>query len=192
MVANRRTLPRFGSLPLAIGVCFLLIAPANVVAQSNNSQPILILESVNTIHGIGGKQVELFVRLKQDGTVEWDKPVWQKQGGWTYSRKAASIPPDQVTAISKRLAVLNKDSFRTRMGPYNSYTDTSVELQMRILTSAGSVAFLVINPWPCGLPSCSMGKSKPLPEDVKAGICEASKLRAQLSGDPVDPMCKTQ
>ena len=193
MVANRCTLPRFGSLPLAIGACFLLIAPANVVAQSNNSQPILILESVNTIYGIGGKQVELLVRLKQDGTVEWDEPVWQKQGGWTYSRKAASIPPDQVTAISKRLVVvLNKDSLRTRMGPYNSYTDTSVELQMRILTSAGSVAFLVVNPWPCGLPSCSMGKSKPLPEDVKAGICEASRLRAQLSGDPVDPMCKPQ
>jgi hypothetical protein len=192
MVAKRRTLSRFGSLPLAMVACFLLIAPAHVVAQSNNSQPILILESVNTIYGIGGKQVELFVRLKQDGTVEWDEPVWQKQGGWTYSRKAASIPPEQLTAIGKRLAVLNKDSFRIKMGPYNTYTDTSVELQMRILTSAGSVAFLVVNPWPCELPSCSMGKSKPIPEDVKAAVCEANKLRVQLAGGPVDPMCKPQ
>ena len=177
---------------LAMGACFLLCGQVNVVAHGNNSQPIFILESVNTIYGIGRKQVELLVRLKQDGTVEWDEPVWQKQGGWTYSRKSASIPPEQVVAISKRLAVLSKDSFQTKMGPYNSYTDTSVELQMRILISAGSVAFLVVNPWPCALPSCSMGKSKPIPRDVKASVCEANRLRAQLAGDTVDPMCKPQ
>jgi hypothetical protein len=29
-------------------------------------------------------------------------------------------------------------------------------------------------------------------EDVKVSICQASKLRVQLSDDPVNPMCKPQ
>lgn len=169
----------------------LLVPPQTFAAQTNNSKA-LILESTNNIHGIGGKDTQLLVRLKQDGTAEWEESVPQKPHGWKYRRKVSSVSPEQVTSIRNRLAALNMDSFRAKMGPYNTYTDTSVELQVRMLTSKGSVTFSVLNPWLCALPSCSMGKSKPIPEDVKVVICEVQKLRAQLAGEAVDPMCKPQ
>ena len=192
MAAKSRTSIWLNFVPLVLGVCFPLSLPADVAAQTNISEPVLVLESTNVIYGIGGKDTQLLVRLKQNGTVEWEEPVRQKSRGWTYKRKTASISSQQVTSISKRLAVLNKDSFRSKMGPYNSYTDTAVELHLRILTSQGSVAFSVSNPWLCTLPSCSMGKSKPIPEEVKSVICEVQKLRAQLASESVDPMCKSQ
>jgi hypothetical protein len=192
VVANARTSVWFGLFLIIVGVCYAFGSLANIAGQTNNSKPVLILESTNNIYGIGGKDTQLLVRLKQNGTVEWEESVWQKPRGRTYQRKTSSISSEQVTSISNRLAVLSKDSFQAKMGPYNSYTDTSVELQIRMLTPTGSVAFSVLNPWLCTLPSCSIGKSKPIPEDVKAVICEAQKLRAQLAGEAVDPMCKPQ
>jgi len=192
VAANARTSVWFGLFLIVLGVCFVLSSPADIAAQTNNSKPVLILESTSNIYGIGGKDTQLLVRLKQDGTVEWEESVRQKPLGRTYQRKVSSISREQVTSISDRLAVLNKDSFRAKMGPYNSYTDTSVELQVRMRTSNGSVVFSVLNPWLCTLPSCSMGKSKPIPEDVKAVICEVQKLRTQLASEAVDPMCKPQ
>jgi hypothetical protein len=192
MAANVRSALRHRFFMSAIQLCVLLKPPVNAVAQTNGSNSVLILESTNNIYGMGGKDSQLLVRLKQDGTVEWDEPVLQKPLGREYKLRVASIPREQVTSISKRIAALNKVSFPAKMGPYRSYTDTSVELQVRILTSSGSVAFSVLNPWLCTLPSCSMGKSKPIPEDVKVVICEVSKLRAQLAGEPTDPICKAK
>jgi hypothetical protein len=192
MAANARTSAWFGLSLIVLGVCIALSSHADFSAQTNNSKSALLLESINNIYGIGGKDTQLLVRLKQDGTVEWEESVWQKPLGRTYQRKISPISPEQVISIGNRLAVLNKDSFRAKMGPYNSYTDTSVELKVRMLTSKGIVAFSVFNPWLCTLPSCSMGKTKPIPEDVKAVICEVQKLRARLAGEAVDPMCKAQ
>src|ERR1700722_20021937 len=141
MAANARTSACFGLSLIVLGMCIALSFCANIAAQTNNSDAALLLESTNNTYGIGGKDTHLLVRLKQDGTVEWDESVRQKARGGAYKRKISSISAEQVTSIGNRLAVLNKDSFRAKMGPYNSYTDTSVELQMRMLTSKGSVAF---------------------------------------------------
>jgi hypothetical protein len=192
MIGDVRSFLRHCIVVLAIPLCILLSPLANGVAQTNSPNGVLILESTNNIYGMGGKDSQLLIRLKQDGTVEWDEPVLQKPRGRGYKLRVASIPREETTSISNRLAGLTKDSFPAKMGPYGSYTDTWVELQIRIRTSSGIVAFSVLNPWLCRLPSCSMGKSKPIPVDVKAIICEVSKLRAQLAGEPFDPMCKAQ
>jgi hypothetical protein len=188
MAATVRNRLGYLSFLLAIRLCILLSPIPRAAAQTNSYPPALILESTNTIYRMGGKNSQLLIRLRQDGTVEWEEPRLDK----SHKLRTASIPPEQVASISKRLAALKKDTFRAKMGPYRTYTDTSVELQIRTMTSSGSVAFLVLNPWLCQLPSCSMGNSKPMPKDVKTVICEVSELHAQLAGGSVDPMCKPQ
>jgi hypothetical protein len=143
MEANVRSVHGIFLFLLALGLCVLLSPIADTAAQTNSSQPVPILESTNDVYGIGGKDTQLLVRLKQDGTVEWDEPVLQKPLRREYKLRVTSIPREQVLSISKRLAALNKDSFRQKMGPYGSYTDTIVELQIRV----GSIEFSVLNPW---------------------------------------------
>jgi hypothetical protein len=192
MIAKRAKSCWSRLLLLALRACFLLGLLESADAQTNSSQQILVLESTNTIfYGDGHKDVQLLVRLTQNGKVQWEEPVWQKQLGLSYKRRVASISPEQVGAIKERLDRIGRNSFHTKIGPYNTYTDTSVELRLRVHTSAGSLAFTVINPWPRD-PPYSSSKTKPLPTDVRAVICEASRLRAQLAGEPVPPMCESQ
>jgi hypothetical protein len=189
----KRAKSRWSRLLLfALGAFFLLGLLKSADAQTNSSQQILVLECTKTIFsGNGHKDVQLLVRLTQNGKVQWEEPVWQKQLGLSYKRRVAWISPEQVGAIKERIDRIDRNSFHTKIGPYNSYTDTSVELRLRVHTSAASLAFTVINPWPHD-PPYSSSKIKPLPTDVRAVICEASRLRAQLAGEPVPLMCESQ
>jgi hypothetical protein len=79
---------------------------------------------------------------------------------------------------------------RDRMGPYHIYTDTSVELRIRLTNAQGVLAFTAVNPWSCG--TGSGFTRKPLPKDVKTVVCEIDRLRALEGPDErLDPMCTT-
>jgi hypothetical protein len=170
-------------LVLELSFPFFHLKPA--CAQANRSGPVVVLEATETIYGLHSKSVQLLVRISGDGKVEREE--WD---GKSYKRRVKSVSVEQVSSIKKNLYLADKDTFHARMGPYNTYTDTSSEVRVRVFTSNGSLTFTVINPWPCELLSCSFGRSKPLPKDVKAIICEVGSLRTQLAGEPVYRMCK--
>ncbi len=129
------------------------------------------------MRGMGGAQKELFVRLKKDGTVEWE--TMEERGAKLHASK---VDAQEVLAIEQRLDEIDQHAILPRMGAYNVYIDTSVELRIRIVTSKWNRRFSVSNPWP-GLPP------KPLPQEVKVVLCEMSELRSQVANEAAVPLC---
>jgi hypothetical protein len=128
--------------------------------------------------GGGGQSIvekNLFVRLSQDGRVEW------AENGQN-NLESARISPEQVSAVVSHLDAVDSKAISGRMGPYNVYKDTGVDLHIRILTSKWNRRFSVENPWP-GIPI------KPLPKELTAVICEIDRLRAKVAEEPVESMC---
>jgi len=169
---------------LMIGILLFCVTPIN--SQPQVPSPTVVLEATNTIDGIGGYQnTSLLVRLTDDGKLTWDKWVgnaWESQVG--------SLTTEGISAIKRSLDAIDGSRMRDKMGPYHTYTDTSVELRVRLTTSQGVFAFTVMNPWSCETPSCLT--RKPLPKDVRTVVCAINRLRVEVVPDePIDPMCKT-
>ncbi len=150
------------------------------LAQSKVPIPRVVLEATNEIHYAGTSYDELFVRLTNDGKVEWDDRVgYQKD-----VRQTTTIAPEQVTSIQQALDATDKRGLREKMGPYYGNTDVWGELRLRIGSPNGVFQFSVINPW-------GERKIKPLPKEVKSIICEASTLRSKIAKEPLDKMCES-
>jgi hypothetical protein len=154
--------------------------------QSPASGPDVVLEVTNVLSGHHYTDKKLLLRIEKNGRVEWD--AGQRVGD-SYERRATTMTLAQVQSVQQRLDAIDKSGMLPKMGPYNTYTDTSMELRIRITSPDGEHGFRVINPRPCGLPSCSMGKATPLPKEVKLMVCEVYKLRAQVADEPIEKMC---
>ena len=142
------------------------------------SPDVVGLETTLTIKGMSNVGPSLLIRVTRSGKVEWDEysanvPV----------RKTANVSTDQVAEILKRLAPLDQQAFQPRMGPFNMNLDTTSEVHIQFLSTASVVTFTLINPWP------SIKKLKPLPKSSKVVLCEAVRLRHQVSGDHYDKFC---
>jgi hypothetical protein len=156
-----RSISRYVSLFL-IGT--FLFCATSINPQSQVSSPTVVVEATDTIHGIGGYQnTRLLVRLWDDGKLEWDNWV-----GNAWKSQIGSVTIERVSAIKRSLDAIDGSRMRGKMGPYHIYTDTSVELRVRLTTSQGVLAFTLINPWSCELPSCST--RMPLSKDLKTVV----------------------
>lgn len=152
-------------------------------AQSRVSPPIVVLEAINTIHGIGGhNDVQMLVRLTDDGKVQWDKWV-----GRAWKRQTSSLSAERMSEIKRSLDAIDQGGLRANLGPYNVYTDTETELRIRMSTSRGELTLSVLNPWLSG----ESVEGKPMPKNVKAIVCEISRLRARVAKEPIDRLCQT-
>ena len=164
------------SLALRAAMACLALLPPTAPAQTPAS---IIVEATSSIRGIGGYEVKrLLLRLTSDGSVRWETAEWQEPNE-LHSTKIAS---ELVAAIMQRLDEVDPKAIRAKMGPYTVYKDSGVELLIRIRTARWSRQFSVSNPWP-GNPI------EPLPKELKAVICEISRLQAQVAGEPLKPMC---
>jgi hypothetical protein len=83
------------------------------------------------------------------------------------------------------LNAVDQSLFRSQLGPYYVYIDTSDELQVRMKTKTGPVEFRLINPW-----SKEGMSQKPMPADVRIVFCEIDTLYAKNANRPVDEACK--
>jgi hypothetical protein len=110
--------------------------------------------------------------------VQWETTQWQKPN----ELHSTKIDAQLVSAITQRLDAIDPEAIQERMGPYNRCVDTSAELFIRINTPKWKRQFSVINPW-------THWPLKPVPKEVKAVICEISRLQAQVAQEPVEPMC---
>ena len=152
--------------------------------QSQVSSPTVILEASDTLHGNGYQRKRLLLRLMEDGKLEWDK--WM---GRAWESQIGSVPIERVSTIKQSLDAIDRSRIHDKMGPYHIYTDTSVELRVRLTNSQGELTFIVMNPW-----SCRVGclTREQLPKDVKTVVCAINRIRAQVvPEEPIDPMCKT-
>ena len=162
------------ALPIVICVhSFCAIASD---AQSRVPRPIVVLEAIDTVRGIGGyKNDELLVRLTGDGKVQWDKWV-----GRAWKRQTSSLSAERMSETERSLDAIDHSGLRASMGPYYVYTDTETELRIRMATSRGELTFSVLNPW------SGLSTRKPMPKNVKTIVCEISRLRAQVAKEPID------
>src|ERR1700721_3550317 len=165
-----------GFLTLAVICCSKVDAPRRTAANLK-----VLLDATDTVHGIGGyKNTRMLVRLTDDGRVEWDKWVnkgWQRNTSW--------ISPAEVTSIKRRLETVDETKITSKMGPYNIYVDTSVELSIRMATRTGLISFSVIDPWSSNLPRDALGEGRipPMPDAVESVVCEIDVLHGQTLGD---------
>lgn len=157
-------------------VIFLASHPS--IAQTKTPAPIVV-EATSSIRGSGGyEHKHLLVRLTSDGNLQWETEQAQKPN----ELHSTKIAPTVVSAITQRLDEVDPGATQGKMGPYNVYVDTSVELLIAVTTPKGTRHFSVSNPWP-GRPI------KALPNELKAVICEIDRLHGQVAKEPVQPMC---
>jgi hypothetical protein len=133
------------------------------------------------------------VRLKDDGSVEWEETEWvENQGVITFVKKkfAKKIPVGDAIAIRQHLMMIDASQLQERMGPYATYVDTEIEFKAHLLAQKGPVDLKIINPWGS---STRRYKFRPLPEmpqAVKEVVCEVSRLRNRVSEQPLDEICE--
>jgi hypothetical protein len=146
--------------------------------------PAVVLEATSTMHGVGGyEEKSLLLRLTEDGKIEWDEWIAPNR----LERKTDSVGNDVVSKIQDTLNRVDRKTFRARMGPYYTYVDTSVELEIRMNAKAGPLKFFLVNPW-YGDPV----PRKAMPTDVRTVFCEVDSLYAEKTGVAVDRGCKTK
>jgi len=162
-----------------LGALITCLVRLSVAAQTG-TQPSVVLEATNSIHGVGGHvSNRLLVRLTTDGKVEWESVEWQGPNQLHSSR----IPPEMVSALTERLNEVDLGGLQPKMGPYNGYVDTSVELFVHVATAKWNRQFSVINPW------SGRRAIQTVPRELKAVICEVDRLHVRVTGEQEEPMC---
>jgi hypothetical protein len=142
--------------------------------------PVVVLEATLKHHGMGQEAECLFVRLTEDGKIEWDE--WKAFPA--SERHTGSVSANVVSEVQHTLNTVDQSLFRSPLGPYYVYIDTWDELQVRMKTKTGPVEFQLMNPWDSGM------KQKPMPTDVRIVFCEIDTLEAKNANHPVDEACK--
>jgi len=142
--------------------------------------PVVVLEATHIHHGMGQEAERLLVRLTEDGKIEWDE--WKAFPA--SERHTGSVSANVVSEVQHALNTVDQSLFRSQLGPYYVYIDTSDELQVRMKTKTGPVEFRLINPWSHWRPL------KPMPTDVRIVFCEIDSLYAKNANHAVDETCK--
>jgi len=142
--------------------------------------PVVVLEATWVHHGMGQEAKRLFVRLTEGGKIEWDE--WKAFPA--SERHTGSVSANVVSEVQHALNAVDQSLFRSQLGPYYVYIDTSDELQVRMKTNTGPVEFRLINPWSRGMPQ------EPMPTDVRIVFCEIDTLYAKNANDPVEEACR--
>jgi hypothetical protein len=172
----------FACATLLLALCY---AGANQGQNQPPSEaPRIILQSVIITHEIiDTTRTELFVEVWSDKRVQYQK----FDGGSTLI--TAIISDDQLSSLQQRLDAIDARKIKDHTKPYNTHEHYSDEWHIGFYSRGTESGFTAINPWPEGVPGPGLRQGKHLPKEVKAIICECSKLRALVSHEPVNPFC---
>jgi hypothetical protein len=171
---------------LLVSVCVVVCLTGRGNSALYAKAPDLVVEATSVLHGIYSANL-LFIRLTSDGKVEWDEYLsWNKT-----KRNSAMISPEELSPIQQRLDAIDKSAIKPQMGPYATYTDTVVELNIGLATPNGVVRFVVINPWTSDLPPLRDSRVKPMPAEIKSVVCEIWNLHAKFIKTEGEPLCKS-
>ncbi|SRR6266852_469919 len=181
-ISNRK----YRILVIAIALLLVCVPSTAAAPKTPSTKPKVVLECWSIYRGIGPYvEKTLFVRLTEDGALTWD----EAEAASSYKRKKSKISSESASEIKQWLDSIDRSHLRKYLGPYNTYTDTSVQLVIYAPKKVGESPFTIGNPWPCRLPSCSLGPKKPMPDSVKLFVCEADSLRSRASSTSPHPMC---
>jgi hypothetical protein len=171
-------------LLLTIGATAFVFSFAH--AQRAISPKDLLIEATQTqtsYVAANHKAQYVWVRLKKDGSLEWQEPS-SPFSGEANKFHSSRIDVRRAALIQRDLNSIDWTKFVGEMGPYYRYVDSRVEIQFHIVTSAGEHKLTVINPWPHWRPL------KAMPSEISRTICELDILRTQAGDDKVNPMCE--
>jgi hypothetical protein len=141
-------------------------------AQQETSPSGVAIEATSVFRGFKHYvDRRLWVRVKTNGTLEWEEAIADKPT----MLRSTRISPSQLATVEQDIRSIDWNNVQRNMGPYNAYIDTSYELQIRVATSGVDRQFALLNPWP-GI------VKKPLPPDLKRLLCELDVLHARASG----------
>jgi len=171
------------SLRVGILLAVLLSVSGQSVAPIQSAPPApspIILEATNVVHDAGYVATTLLVRLREDGTFEWERNLDARKR----EKRVAKVSAEVVQSTRRRLNALDQSSFTGIMGPYGIYVDTLVELKIHLANNEYVRDFIMRNPWP------GTFDSKPMPAPAKELLCELRRLRAFVSGEQLPADCK--
>ena len=175
-------------LTTATAITAVIVLCAAVTWPDEPSKSPIVLEAINKIYGVWqGPHTTLLVRVRKDGTVDWE----DRSGSGQIKLRTENLSSADLSAIEHRLASIDHRLFEKTMGPYATYVDTEVSLDLVLTSGQQSEAFTLINPWKSKSRGHVLGSEKEMPEDVRTIICEVSRLRNRLSNDPIDEACGT-
>jgi hypothetical protein len=167
-----------------LGLAFCSAGANQGQVQSHSSAPVIVLQSMIITHEIiDTTRSELFVRVWSDKRIQYQK----FDGDSTLV--TAIISDDQLLSLQQRLNAIDTTKIKERTKPYHTYEHYSAEWRIQIQSRGSGFNFTVINPWPEGVPGPKLRWGKHLPKEVRAIICECSRLRSQVSHEPMDPFC---
>jgi len=147
-------------------------------SQQQISQSSLFVEATNVMKGIGGNaNRQLWVRLTQDGRLEWEEPG---RGRPTHS---SQLTPGQLQSLNELLKSIDWSRIHGEMGPYNVYIDSSVEVQIRIRENGIETSFLLSESL------AARHQEEVSPGNLKNLLCELDRLHSLAAGGSVDRMC---
>jgi len=149
-------------------------------AQQSSSEAGFIVEATNVTRGIGGYvNRRLWVRLSDEGKLEWEERVQGKPD----QIRSVQVGPEQVKSLERILNSTDWNTVHGRMGPYNVYIDSSIEVQISATAANRKHTFSLINPWEPGI------RKGALPLDARKILCELDRLHAQASTSSIHQMC---
>ncbi len=138
----------------------------------------MFVEATNVMKGIGGNaNRQLWVRLTQDGRLEWEEPG---RGRPTHS---SQLTPGQLQSLNELLKSIDWSRIHGEMGPYNVYIDSSVEVQIRIRENGIETSFLLSESL------AARHQEEVSPGNLKNLLCELDRLHSLAAGGSVDRMC---
>jgi hypothetical protein len=170
-----------------IGVGSSLAGPRQSQVQPSAASAKVILESVDTYRSMNRiVGTSLFIRVWSDRRVEYQK----NDENNTFA--TATISDQQLTSLRKRLDAIDTRKIKEQMGAYNTFEDSSVEMQIRFAVRGADLSFSVTNPFPEGVPGPSLRKGKRLPKDIRDLICECYRVRTSVAHEPIYPFCESR
>jgi len=161
------------------------LAVAWMIPPSSAGQgaaPVILLEATSRHWGIGGYDPEfLFLRLRNDGKIEWDERV--ERG--VYKRHSGVVDLSVVSEFQRAIDELDRNKVQKTMGPYHRNMDTGDELRLRVRMKSGEIRFKLLNPWYARGPL----PERLMPSDVPDLFCQIDNLYSQNTKQKADQVC---
>ncbi len=176
-------------MKLMLAVLYLLFVSVcrwpQTPAGPKTEQAAALLEAVNINHGIGHHtDTTLWVRLKSDGSVEWETHV----DAGRHSKHSAVIAPSTLADIKQRLDSINLSAIEQQSGPFATYVDTFDELKIYVVSKTDHKMVTLANPW--GSTNLrKLGREKIMSQDVKKLFCTVDLIRNRVANDSLDSAC---
>jgi hypothetical protein len=169
----------------AFALIFGSLAGSQTPPRSETLRPLVLLEAVNIIHGVGHHtHTTLWARLRSDGSIEWETYANAERS----AKHSTVIPHSVLATIKQRLDSINLSEMEEQSGPFATYVDPFVELKIDVASKTDHKMVTLVNPW--GSTNLrKLGREKTMSPDLKKLFCTVDLIRNRVANDSLDSAC---